>query len=480
MAKNKIDLKGSEKGGWMSAKQSKIELILKGDMYKVLLTLSIPIMINNIIQTLYNLVDGIWVSKISSVHFAATSFVWPINFLFVSLGMGISVAGTSLLSQFIGADKIKKARQYATQLLVLAVLLGLLFTITGFVLSPYVIKLMGGEGEFARLANIYLRISCMDLSFLFLFSSINSIMNAQGNTVTPTILSAISAVLNVVLDPIFIFTLNMGIAGAAWATVLSRVILAVLGIKLLFSDSNKLIPNFKGFRFNKEIIREIIRVGLPVSIGQGGASVGFMFLNGFIVSYGTATLAAFGMVNRTTNLVMLPSMSVGTALTAVIGQNLGANQEKRATEAFIKASKLALLAGALSGIFVYGFSNQLVAFFIQSKDDPEVIVQSITYMKFVAFTLSLMGMFSVLQGIFQGSGNTKYSMAMEVGRLWAVRLPMILVFKHFTDYGPVGIWFSMSMSNLVICLFGLWIFRLKGWNRKTKKIAEGMSLELES
>lgn len=453
----------------MTAKPSKIEMILKGDIYKVLFTLSLPIMVNNIIQTLYNLVDGIWVSKISSVHFAATSFVWPINFLFVSLGMGISIAGTSILSQLVGGDKFKKAREYTSQLLVMSVLLGMIFAMIGILSSPHVIRLMGGEGEFAELANLYLKISCLDLPFLFLFSSINSIMNAQGNTVTPTILSAISAMCNVVLDPIFIFTLNMGIAGAAWATVLSRVILAVLGVRQLFSSGNRLIPNFKNFKFNKTIIKEIMNIGLPVSIGQGGSSIGFMFLNGFIVSYGTATLAAFGMVNRTTNLVMLPSMSVGTALTAVVGQNLGANQEKRATEAFIKATKLALLAGALSGAFVYIFSEQLVAFFIQSKDDPEVIVQSITYMKFVAFTLSLMGMFSVLQGVFQGSGNTRYSMAMEIGRLWAVRLPMILIFKHFTNYGPVGIWFSMSASNLIICIFGLWIFKVKGWNRTSSK-----------
>ena len=454
----------------MNVKHSKVEMILSADMHRVLLTLSVPIMINNIIQTLYNLVDGIWVSKISSVHFAAVSFVWPINFLFVSLGMGISVAGTSLLSQLIGAEKVKEARKYATQLVALSLILGTLFAAIGIIASPFVIKLMGGEGEFASLANTYLRISCLDLPFLFLFSSVNSMMNAQGNTVTPTILSAISAILNVILDPIFIFTLGMGIAGAAWATVLSRVVLAALGAKLLFSNDNVLKPNFNQFKFDKKILKEIMRVGLPVSIGQSGASVGFIFLTGFIVSYGTATMAAFGMVNRTTNLFMLPAMGVGTALTAVVGQNLGANQEKRATEGFVKASKLASYMGIVGGIFVFVFSKQLVAFFIQSKDDPEVIVQSIIYMKFIAFSLPLMGMFSVLQGIFQGSGNTGYSMAMEIGRLWVVRLPMILAFKYLTNFGSVGIWFSMSFSNFVVCVFGLWVFKVKGWNRHGKKI----------
>ncbi len=448
-------------------KQNKSDLIQKGDMYKVLLTLSIPIMINSIIQTLYNLVDGIWVSRISSVHFAATSFVWPINFLFVALGIGLSVAGTSLLSQLVGAGKYKEARKYTSQLMVSSFLLSIAFTIAGVATSPYIIKLMGGVGEFAILSNTYLRITFLDLPFLFLYFNINSIMNAQGNTITPTILSAISALINVVLDPIFIFTFDMGIAGAAWATVLSRVVLAIFGLIIILNENNDLKPDFKGFKFDKSILSEIVRVGLPASIGQTGASIGFMVLNGFIVSYGTATMAAFGMVNRVTNLVMQPAMGVGAALTAVVGQNLGAGQLDRATEGFNKASKIALYIGIIGGILIFVLNKQIVSFFIQSKDEPEVIIQSITYMKYLAFSMPLMGMFSVFQGIFQGSGNTKYSMAMEVGRLWIVRLPMILIFKNYFDFGPSGIWFSMSFSNLIVCLYGLWVYKTHGWKRKT-------------
>jgi len=248
-------------------KQDKSELIQNGDMYKVLLTLSIPIMINSIIQTLYNLVDGIWVSKISSVHFAATSFVWPINFLFVALGIGLSIAGTSLLSQLLGAGKLKEAREYTTQLMISSFSLSIVFMIVGVITSPYIIKLMGGEGDFANLANIYLRISFLDLPFMFLYFNINSMMNAQGNTVTPTILSAISALINVVLDPVFIFTFNMGIAGAAWATVISRVVLALFGVRFIFKEGNDLKPDFRGFKFDKHILKEIVRVGLPASIG---------------------------------------------------------------------------------------------------------------------------------------------------------------------------------------------------------------------
>jgi putative MATE family efflux protein len=321
---------------------NKKEMILKGNIYKVLFSLSLPIMINNLIQTMYNLVDGIWVSKISSVHFAATAFVFPINFLFISLGIGIFVAGTAILSQFIGANKEKKAREYTAQIIALSLISSLVFTVVGIIFSPFIIKAMGATGEIARYGNTYLRISFLELPFIFLFFNINAIRNAQGDTVTPTILSGISAILNIVLDPIFIFGFGWGIAGAAWATVLSRALLSIYGVKIIFSKDNILKPDFKGFKFNKSIIKEVMNVGFPATIGQAGAAIGFIVLNGFIVSYGTTTMAAFGMVNRVTSLISQPAMGIGAALTAIIGQNMGAGNLDRARQSFKKATVLAV------------------------------------------------------------------------------------------------------------------------------------------
>lgn len=447
-------------------KINKREMILNGNIYKIIFTLSIPIMINNLIQTVYNLVDGIWVSKLSSVHFAATAFVWPVNFLFISLGMGLSIAGTSLLSQLIGGDKIKEAKEYTSQLIAITVLSSLVFTVIGYILSPIIIKLMGGTGDFARYANTYLRITFLDLPFMFIFFNINSMMNAQGDTITPMLLSGASAIINVILDPIFIFTFDWGIAGAAWATLVSRASLAVVGVIIIFSEKNKIKPSFKGFRFDKEKIKKIVTVGLPISVGQTGASLGFIVLNGFIASYGTATLAAFAMVNRITSLVMQPAMGMGAALTAIVGQNIGADQTNRAKEAFQKALKLSIIIGVIGCIILILFDNGIINFFMRSDDDPEVIKQGLVYLIYISLSMPLMGIFSVLKGLFQGSGHTKYSMAMEIGRLWFVRLPMILIFKHFTNWGSSGIWFSMSFSNLIICIYGYVVYRTNKWQEK--------------
>jgi putative MATE family efflux protein len=454
------------------ARSTKTELILKGNLYRVLITLSIPIIINSLIQTLYNLVDGLWVSRISSVHFAATAFVWPVNFLFISLGGGLSIAGTSLLSQLVGGHDLDRAKQYSSQLVAVSLLSSLVFTTLGYLSTPLIVRLMGATGELAELSIIYLRIVFFDMPFVFLYFAINSMLHAQGDTITPMVLSGVSALFNAILDPIFIFTLGWGLAGAAWATVTSRALLASAGFFLLLRGKNKLRPEFSDFRFNKEIISEIVRVGLPSSIGQSGAALGFMALNGFIASYGTATLAAYAMVNRITSLVMQPAMGMGQALTTIVGQNMGADQMARVKEAFFKAFKLAVLIGVVGGVIIVAFDEPILMFFMQAKDDPEVIQLSLTYILYVAASMPLMGVFSVFSGLFQGTGSTRFSMNMEVGRLWFVRLPMIVLLGRFTSWGSTGIWFSMSFSNLVVCLYGYWVYKTKPWYKSVLRQKE--------
>ena len=291
-------------------------------------------------------------------------------------------------------------------------------------------------------------------------------MSSQGNTLTPTILSSISVIINAILDPILIFKFNMGIAGAPVATLISKALLAGAGLYILHKSTSKIKPNFKKFSFDRNILNKLFKVALPSAIGQTGSALGFIILNGFIVSYGTSTLAAFGMVNRITSLIMQPAMGIGASLTAIVGQNLGAGKLERVKEAFIKALKLTISISIVGCIVLIWQDKPIVNFFIRSKDDNDVISQGITYLIYISFSMPLMGIFSVFQGIFQGSGHTKYSMNMEIGRLWFVRLPMILLFKYFTTIGSTGIWFSMSSSNLIICLYGYYLYKRGGWQKK--------------
>lgn len=446
--------------------KSKKELILNGNMYKAIIALAFPIMINNLIQTLYNLADALWVNKLGSVEFAATSFVWPVIYLFISIGFGIFIAGTSILSQLVGSDRNKLANEYSAQLVAISMILSVIFSALGFLLTPYIVKFMGATGRFYDLSTTYLKWSLLDLPFMFLFFNINSIMSAEGNTVTPTILSAISALLNAILDPIFIFTLDLGIAGAAIATIISKIIIAVVGIYVVKKKDSLIRPDFRNFKFDKEKIRKILKVALPSSVGQSGSALGFIILNRFIASYGTSTVAAYGMVNRITSLITQATAGIGAGLTTIIGQNIGASKFDRVIEAFRKALVFTWTMGITGCVLIIMNNEFIIDLFMGGRQDIDIIVQASEYLNYSALFIPLMGMFGVLQGLFQGSGHTRYSMYMEVSRLWFVRLPMIIFFKNYTDLGSTGIWIAMSVSNLIVCIYGYLIYKTDRWKNR--------------
>lgn len=439
------------------------DTILNGNIYKAILLISFPIIFNNLIQTLYNLVDGFWISKIGSLEFAATTFVWPVNFLFISIGMGISIAGTAILSQLLGADEKDDANKYASQLIMLCIATSTILMLFGVVFSRIIVKIMGVEGKMLYYGTLYLRLTFLDLPFMFYFFIFNAIMNSQGNSVVPTVLSGISAVINAILDPILIFNFNMGVSGAAIATIIAKVLLALACGIYLLKGKSIIQPNFKKFRFNRQIIEKSLKIAIPSAIGQSGSAIGFIFLNTFIVSYGTSTMAAYGMVNRITALISQPALGISTAIISIVGQNFGAKNYKRATDSFKKSILLTSAIGIIGCVFLIWQRVRIINFFMQSKDSIDVINQGITYLVYISFSMPLMGIFSSFQGLFQGSGQTKYAMAMEISRLWFVRLPMILFFKYFTSIGSEAIWFSMSFSNLIICIYGYIIYKKRNW-----------------
>ncbi|NMB03193.1 MAG: MATE family efflux transporter, partial [Tissierellia bacterium] len=178
--------------------------------------------------------------------------------------------------------------------------------------------------------------------------------------------------------------------------------------------------------------------------------------------FGTAVMAAYALVNRVTGLVMQPAMGIGGGLTSIVGQNLGARKPERVTEAFHKANLINLVVSGLGAIAIFIWAEQLILFFLQSGAQ-DVLHHSMIYIYYILPTIPLMGMFSIFQGLFQGSGFTKYAMYMEIGRLWVIRLPMIVILSRFSNMGSTAIWLAMSMSNLLTIAYGFYLYRRKHW-----------------
>lgn len=453
-------------------KANKSGLILKGSVSKVILALALPIMGNNLIQTFYNLTDTYFVSRLGDTQLASMQFIFPLIFLMMSLGMGLSIGGIALISQYFGARNLNSAKEVAGQLLTASLIASIFVAVIGGLSAKGIVTLMGATGDLLEYSTIYLKIMFLGAPTIFITFAFNGIKQGEGDTLTPMILSALSVILNIILDPIFIFALDLGIAGAAYATIISRAIFNVISLFILFSKKhNTLKLSFDDLKIKTGVLKPILKIGMPAAIGQSTTAFGFTVLNIFILQYGEAIVTSFAIGNRISSLIFMPAMGISGALTTIIGQNIGAGNIRRANEAFLKS------VGIASGIMVSGaagmffFTDQLIGVF---SDNAYIISEGSYYLKMILLTIPLFGFFSCLTGLFQGSGHTMSAMFINIGRLWLLRIPMILLLKAFNLNEPVWIWYAMISSNLMICIVGLVMYLSGRWKKPVikKKLTE--------
>ncbi|MDH8678957.1 MATE family efflux transporter [Fusibacter bizertensis] len=444
----------------------KRELILNGNMRKVILTLSLPIMLNNFIRTIYNLTDTFFVSKIPGNAVAGVQFIWPLIFLITSFGIGMTVATSSIIAQYIGAQMQEKARKTAGQSISFLFVLSLVLGLIGYLGAPTIIRAMGGTGELYDNAYAYLSIMFLGMPTTFLLNAYNAIKQGQGDTMSPLIIGALSIGTNIILDPILMFGLDMGIQGAAIATVISTGVFAVYGIITTFDEKQSLKLELSDLKFNKEILMKIVNIGLPSSTGQAMTAFGFTILNVFLVSFGEVTLTAFAIGNRISSLIMMPAMGIGNALATIVGQNLGADNVSRAKLAVRNSTIMSTIFLVVGGLIMLPFVQQIVKAF---STDPEVIKNGTEYLTMIIYGIPLMGFFQILVGTFQGSGHTISAMILMMGRLWVLRIPMVYMLSRLEGFGPSSIWLAMIASNLITCLIGLGIYSTGRWQSKIIK-----------
>ncbi len=454
----------------MTTDEKKRYLILKDpNIYKGLILLALPLMLNNLIKTLHDIVDMFFVTftdgATSSQAVASIQLTFPVIFTFLSLGMGLSIAGTALISQAIGAAKYDTGKKYAGQLLLVAIIAGVILNVLAFISAPFIMRWMGAQGFVYENSVSYLRIRAFELPFLFSFFAYLGIRQASGDTLSPVLVSGSAIILNIILSPIFIIVLNLGVPGAAYATLISHGLIMPIGIIRLFFAKDGIRLNIKviigstmmSLSERITIIRKIIKTAIPASVGQAITAIGFGVMNGVIYSFGEETVAAFGVGNRLLSMVLHPVMAMGAILSAYIGQNIGALNPSRAKETFRKCMTLSvgiMIVGA-SGILV--IREPLAALFM--GDDPVALQLTVDYMFFILIGLPLMAIFQTFIGTYNGTGNTHFTMILSITRLWVIRIPLVLLMAYLLPgRGSRVIWEAMLISNLLIAFLGFVLY----------------------
>ncbi len=437
--------------------------------------LSFPVFLVNILKTLHDLIDGIFLGQvqgivdgqnIATLMQSAIGLVWPVYFIFLSFGMGLSVAGNALIGQYVGKKDYENATRHASNLLILSFGLGILFTGLVYFTIPYILKFMGSNGLEYDYAMTYLRIRSFELPFLFLSFGFQSVRQSTGDTTTPVVINAIAIVINIILTGLFVLVFNMGIAGAAIATLIGNITMVPFILYFLVGSKTGIKLNLRYLVFEKTVSKDIIRIALPASSGQAIQALGFIILNTFIRSFGEPVMAGFYYGNRINSLVMFPVLSVSSIVAIYIAQNIGAGNQARAKESFRVGMRLAIGLMTIGALIIIPFRYFLVGLF---SSDLEALEYAAQYTLFLHIGLPLMAVFQTFLSAFQGSGDTKFSLYMAVTRLWLIRIPLVAISVYYTNLGPAGIWYSILISNFIMVFVGMFFYSKVKFLPKTRE-----------
>ena len=420
---------------------------------------------------MYNLTDTYWLGKIGTAPMAAISLVTPLQSVVTSFGQGVTAAGSILISQYIGAGDWKNAKGMVNQIFLCSMLFSVVCAVILFAASPALIVWLGAEGELRTLSQTYLQIVVLDMPFLFMINIFSSVNQAQGDTVSPMLLNLLGIVLNLILDPLFMMVFGWGIAGAAAATLLAKVPCAVIAFFSLNQKARPLYLDLKTLRPEKEKIKKIVKIGLPTAIGSSTMQFGFLLMTKSVLAFGGNAMAAYGIGNKINGLVSTPSNAIGSATSTIVGQNIGANQIKRAEKAYRSARAIAVGFLLVTGLVISRdfVSVPLVRVF---SSDEAVIPMAAEFLSIMSFWCWANGIQNSTMGLFNGSGKTMVTMLVDAARLWIFRFATLFFCQHVLRMGVESVWYCVVLSNGLSALV-LWIlYKTRIWEKDTLKIRD--------
>lgn len=418
----------------------------------LLYTMAVPLMLSLLVQSLYNIVDSMFVARLSETALTAASLVYSIQFLMIAVAVGTTVGLNALLSRKIGEHKPEEACQAATTGLFLILITSLIFSITGFFFSDTIAAMLTPEPELRELCKQYLSINLVYCWGIFLQTYGQRLLQAVGDTILSMVSLIIGAILNIILDPIMIFGLwgcpTMGIRGAAIATVIGQLAGAVAA--LLFNRfRNPLIHvRFKNYHFDWQDVIAIYRVGLPTIIMQAIGSVMTFAVNSILLNVSTTAVAFFGVYYKLQNFLMMPVNGLGQAAIPIAGYNYGAKKYERVHQ----TRKVLLPTGiaiALCGTILFcAFPKQLLQLFSAS---PEMLVLGTPALRIISLSFVFAAV-TILCGYFaSGLGNGMINMISATIRQLVVLIPCLWFF--IKTIGITHSWYAFWIAEIIACIY---------------------------
>lgn len=420
-----------------------------GSIPKHLINFSIPMLLGNALQALYNTVDTFWVGRyLGSGALAAVSVSFPIIFILISLVIGITMATTVLVSQYYGAKNEAMVKRVIGNSITMLSVGAVIITVLGIALRTPILRLMNTPPELIKDASGYLVIILAGIIFTVGYNVFGAILRGLGDSKTPLLFLVYSTVTNIILDPLMILGVGpfprMGINGAALATVIAQAVSVVLAIRHLNRNHHLVKIDRETFGFDGHLVGQTFKIGLPSGIQQMLISFGAAAVMSIINRFGTVAVAAYGVGARFDQFANMPAMSVGLAVSALVGQNLGAGRDDRVKEivrtGVLLAGAVALTAAAIFLII----PAPLVRLF---NNEPLVVEAGVRYLRIMALSYVPFAAMFVVTGVMRGAGDTIPPMIVSLLSLWLVRVPLASFLSQRMQVS--GVWTAIVISSLI-------------------------------
>ena len=423
----------------------------------LLFKMSLPIIISFLVQSVYNLVDSIFVARLSEKALTAVSLCFPVQNIMVAFAVGTGIGTTALLSRYLGMDDKKRVGVIATHGLILAASMAA-FMLFGIFFTDFYAKSQSTDPEIIQYTKDYLYVILLFCGGVFFQIFFEKTLQSTGNTVYTMITQGTGAILNIILDPIMIFGLfgfpKLGVTGAALATVIGQTGGSLVGVYFHSKKNRDVNFIFKNLSFHMDNIKQIFSIGLPSVLISGIGSVVLFFINNMLYTFGSSAVAAYGIMYKLQSFSFMPMFGISNALLAIVSYNYGAKNKERIREAIKIAFVASFVIVGLSVVLMWIFSKQLFDLFSATDVMREIGVPMIRIVSlyFIIYIPSVVG----VGGIFQAIGNWKFPVIQSFLRQVILLLP---IFYIFTRLGSLNFaWWAFPIAeilNAIVCVIFL-------------------------
>jgi len=431
-------------------KETKGVETLLGDPKKAIIKLSLPMIAAMSVQAIYNLVDAIWVSGLGADALAAIGFVFPFFFLAMALSNGLGVGAGSAISRRLGARDKSGADNVAVHTIMIMLLTTAVFTIPLFAFAHEIFASIGA-GKTVGMAVAYGQVIFAGSIFIFFTNIANAILRGEGDAKRAMYAMALGAGLNIVLDPVFIYTFGLGIAGAAWATLISLGVSSIIMLNwLLFKKDTYVSFSFSDFKCSKDIVMDIFRVGLPSSVMMLSMSFTMLVMNVIIVMVGgTDGVAIYSAGWRVASIAVMPTMGIATAVVSVTGAAFGARSFRKVSIAHIYAIKIGLMIETAIAVATFIFAPQIAAVFTQAEGAAHIAPGLTLFLRIICLFYPTISFGMLSSSLFQGAGRGIPALLVTVLRTLVLTPLLAAVFAFNLELELVGVWWGLVVANTI-------------------------------